>query len=214
MQLRSILNSILDIRFHCHGLTEAEAMRLMTERAFQEEAEAVEKWQRVQLTSAQLCTYYVGYREVRDLVADCAPRGRPTATWRSTTRCSGTVRRRSAICARCCWRRSRMAFLDGPAPFAFAHRGFAPNGDENSLAAFQRAVDLGYTYLETDVRVTADGVALAFHDATLDRVTQLRGRIEELPWATVRTARIAGSEPIPLLSDVLTAGRTPASIST
>ncbi len=70
MQLRSILNTILDIRFHCHGLTEADAMRLMTERAFQEEAEAVEKWQRVQLTSTQLCTYYVGYREVRDLVAD------------------------------------------------------------------------------------------------------------------------------------------------
>ncbi|HEY8301864.1 MAG TPA: DUF885 domain-containing protein [Jatrophihabitans sp.] len=70
MQLRSILNTILDIRFHCHGLTEADAMRLMTERAFQEEAEAVEKWQRVQLTSAQLCTYYVGYREVRDLVTE------------------------------------------------------------------------------------------------------------------------------------------------
>ncbi|HEY8301865.1 MAG TPA: glycerophosphodiester phosphodiesterase family protein [Jatrophihabitans sp.] len=98
-----------------------------------------------------------------------------------------------------------MAFLDGPAPYAFAHRGFAPGGDENSLAAFQRAVDLGYTYLETDVRVTADGVALAFHDATLDRLTQLRGRIEELPWATVRTARVAGREPIPLLADVLTA---------
>lgn len=70
MQLRSTLNTILDIRFHCHDLDEAAAMALMTERGFQEEGEAVEKWQRVQLTSAQLCTYYVGYREVRDLVAE------------------------------------------------------------------------------------------------------------------------------------------------
>lgn len=97
-----------------------------------------------------------------------------------------------------------MAFLDGPQPYAFAHRGFAPDGAENSMAAFQRAVDLGYHYLETDVRVSADGVALAFHDATLDRLTQFRGRVDALPWAVLRQARIAGREPIPLLADVLT----------
>ncbi|MGH8860126.1 MAG: glycerophosphodiester phosphodiesterase family protein [Jatrophihabitantaceae bacterium] len=98
-----------------------------------------------------------------------------------------------------------MGFLDGPAPLAFAHRGFAPDGDENSMAAFQRAVDLGYRYLETDVRVTADGVALAFHDATLDRVTDRRGRIDAMRWDEVRHARIAGREPIPLLADLLAA---------
>jgi uncharacterized protein (DUF885 family) len=70
MQLRTTLNTILDIRFHCRDLDEAGAMRLMTERGFQEEGEAAEKWQRVQLTSAQLCTYYVGYCEVRDLAGD------------------------------------------------------------------------------------------------------------------------------------------------
>lgn len=70
MQLRTILNTVLDIRFHCRRLDEATAMALMTERAFQEEGEAVEKWQRVQLSSTQLCTYYVGYSEVRDLVGD------------------------------------------------------------------------------------------------------------------------------------------------
>jgi glycerophosphoryl diester phosphodiesterase len=96
-------------------------------------------------------------------------------------------------------------FLDGPAPHAFAHRGFAPDGAENSLAAFERAVALGYGYLETDVRVTRDGVALAFHDGSLDRVTDRRGRIAELPWSEVRHARIAGREPIPLLADLLAA---------
>jgi glycerophosphoryl diester phosphodiesterase len=94
-------------------------------------------------------------------------------------------------------------FLDGPTPLAFAHRGFAPDGTENSMAAFERAVALGYRYLETDVRVTADGVALAFHDATLDRVTDGHGRIDALPWSLVRSARIGGREPIPLLTDLL-----------
>jgi glycerophosphoryl diester phosphodiesterase len=97
------------------------------------------------------------------------------------------------------------AFLDNPSPLAFAHRGFAPDGAENSMAAFERAVALGFRYLETDVRVTADGVALAFHDATLDRVTDRQGRIADLPWSVVREARIQGREPIPRLVDLLTA---------
>ncbi|MCU1655634.1 MAG: ugpQ 2 [Pseudonocardiales bacterium] len=96
-------------------------------------------------------------------------------------------------------------FLDAPKPIAFAHRGFAPDGCENSLAAFERAVGLGYRYLETDVRVTADGVALAFHDSSLDRVTDGRGKVSELPWAQVRQARIGGREPIPLLTDLIAA---------
>jgi glycerophosphoryl diester phosphodiesterase len=51
--------------------------------------------------------------------------------------------------------------------------------------------------------VTADGVALAFHDATLDRVTDRHGRIDRLRWAEVRTARIAGREPLARLDDLL-----------
>ncbi len=73
------------------------------------------------------------------------------------------------------------------------------------MAAFERAVALGYRYLETDVRVTADGVALAFHDATLDRVTDRTGRIADLPWSSVREARIGGREPLPRLIDLLAA---------
>jgi len=69
MQLRSIINAILDARIHGHGMTEAEAMALMTERGHQEEGEAAGKWRRALLTSAQLSTYYVGYTEVSDLSA-------------------------------------------------------------------------------------------------------------------------------------------------
>ncbi|MEZ7131262.1 glycerophosphodiester phosphodiesterase family protein [Nonomuraea sp. AD125B] len=97
----------------------------------------------------------------------------------------------------------RYAFLDHPGPLAFAHRGGAAEGAENSVAAFERAVGLGYTYLETDAHATADGVLLAFHDHTLDRVTDQRGRISELPYRAVRRARIAGVHEIPLLEDLL-----------
>jgi uncharacterized protein (DUF885 family) len=70
MQLRTIINAILDARIHAHGMTEAEAMALMTGRGHQEEGEAAGKWRRAQLTSAQLSTYYVGYSEISDLAAD------------------------------------------------------------------------------------------------------------------------------------------------
>ena len=70
MQLRTIINAILDARIHAHGMTETEAMALMTGRGYQEEGEAAGKWRRAQLTSAQLSTYYVGYSEISDLSAD------------------------------------------------------------------------------------------------------------------------------------------------
>jgi glycerophosphoryl diester phosphodiesterase len=93
-------------------------------------------------------------------------------------------------------------FLDHPGPIPFAHRGGAGR-PENSMAAFQRATDLGYRYLETDAHATADGVVVAFHDRTLDRVTDRTGTLARLPYAEVAKARIAGTEPIPRLEDVL-----------
>jgi len=99
------------------------------------------------------------------------------------------------------------AYLDHPGPLAFAHRGgtgLAGNsGLENTMAAFQAAVDLGYAYLETDVHVTADGAVVAFHDASLDRTTGTEGRIAELTYADLRSRLIRGRETIPLLEDVL-----------
>jgi glycerophosphoryl diester phosphodiesterase len=94
-------------------------------------------------------------------------------------------------------------FLDHPGPIPFAHRGGSLDGLENSLPAFQRAVDLGYRYLETDARATSDGVLVAFHDQSLERVTDRVGDIARLPHAEVSQARIGGREPIPLLEDVL-----------
>ncbi len=93
-------------------------------------------------------------------------------------------------------------FLDWPYPIPFAHRGGASDKPENTMAAFQRAVELGYRYLETDAHVTADGVLLAFHDHVLDRVTDRTGVVAELPWSEVKEARVGG-EPIPLMEDLL-----------
>jgi len=97
------------------------------------------------------------------------------------------------------------AFLDHPGPMAFAHRGGAAHAPENSWQAFEHALGLGYWYLETDLQATADGVLIAFHDRTLDRLTDRAGRIARLPYRTVAEARIAGTEPIPRLDDLLAA---------
>ncbi|MDH6626018.1 glycerophosphoryl diester phosphodiesterase [Streptomyces sp. LBL] len=99
--------------------------------------------------------------------------------------------------------RIRHPYLDHPGPIAFAHRGGAADGLENTTSQFRRAIEAGYRYLETDVHATTDRRLVAFHDATLDRVTDGAGRIADLPWAEVRRARVAGREPVPLFEELL-----------
>ena len=98
---------------------------------------------------------------------------------------------------------ARHPYLDVDGPIAFAHRGGAEEFPENTLRAFRHAVELGYTHVETDVHATADGVAVAFHDDALDRVTDSRGVVGELEWSEVRRARGAGTDPILRLDDLL-----------
>ena len=97
----------------------------------------------------------------------------------------------------------RHPYLDHPGPIAFAHRGGAADGLENTLRQFRRAVGAGYRYIETDVHATRDGKLVAFHDGTLDRVTDGAGPIADLPWENVRHARVAGEEPVPLFEELL-----------
>ena len=73
-------------------------------------------------------------------------------------------------------------FLSSENPIAFAHRGGAHEAPENTLEAFHRAVDLGFQYLETDARLTADGIPFAFHDPLLDRVSDREGAVNEMTW--------------------------------
>jgi uncharacterized protein (DUF885 family) len=69
MRLRAICNAILDQSIHAGNMNEKEAMELMTREGYQQEGEAVAKWKRARLTSAQLSTYFVGATEHLDLRA-------------------------------------------------------------------------------------------------------------------------------------------------
>jgi glycerophosphoryl diester phosphodiesterase len=104
----------------------------------------------------------------------------------------------------------RWAFFDHPGPIPFAHRGGAGDWPENTIPAFENAILMGYRYVETDVHVTADGVLVAFHDHSLDRVTDRSGEIGDLPWSEVRRAQVrpppgsdAAPASIPLLEELL-----------
>ncbi|PSL06019.1 glycerophosphoryl diester phosphodiesterase [Haloactinopolyspora alba] len=93
----------------------------------------------------------------------------------------------------------------GPDLLAIAHRGGAGLAPENTLAAFERSYALGLRYLETDVRVTADGVCLAFHDATLGRVTDGRGQVRRRSWDEVGALTVGGTaHRVARLDEVLT----------
>lgn len=75
----------------------------------------------------------------------------------------------------------------------------------NSMGAFQEAVKLGYRYLETDIRATRDGVAVALHDRRLKRQWGVPGAVDELLWQDMRKADLGVGESIPTLDELLAA---------
>ena len=93
-----------------------------------------------------------------------------------------------------------------------AHRGASGSGHapENTLAAFQRAIEVGVDGVECDVHCTTDGEVVVIHDHTLDRTTDSKGNVEKMTLAEVREAD-AGSwfdipfagERVPTLTEVL-----------
>lgn len=97
----------------------------------------------------------------------------------------------------------RWAFLDLPTPHAFAHRGGATRALENALSQFADVERLGYSYVETDVRTTSDGVAVLFHDEDAGRVTGRSGPLSALRWEQVRALSYGNGEQVPRLDDVL-----------
>jgi glycerophosphoryl diester phosphodiesterase len=96
-------------------------------------------------------------------------------------------------------------FFDREGTVALAHQGGGDEAVENSTAAFTNAGRLGYRYLDIDLQVTSDGVLVAHHDERLDRLTDLKGRIDEMPWSEVSEARLPNSEPLARFEDLLDA---------
>jgi uncharacterized protein (DUF885 family) len=72
--LRSITNALMDLRIHAGTMDEGEAMRLMVEGGFQEEGEALNKWDRARLSSTQLCEYFSGAIGMTQLEAEARRR--------------------------------------------------------------------------------------------------------------------------------------------
>lgn len=94
-------------------------------------------------------------------------------------------------------------YLDNDRPIAFAHRGGTSAAPENTLRSFADAVALGYRYIETDVHATSDGVLVAFHDNDLKRTCGENRTIAGSTWEDLKSARVDGTDPIPLLDDLL-----------
>lgn len=65
--LRTVCNTILDYSIHVNGMTEEQAMGLLVDQAFQQQAEASNKWRRATLSQVQLCSYFTGFTEIMEL---------------------------------------------------------------------------------------------------------------------------------------------------
>jgi glycerophosphoryl diester phosphodiesterase len=88
-------------------------------------------------------------------------------------------------------------------PFAISHRGGALENPENTLAAFKNSLALGYKVLETDLRVTRDGVLTIHHDETLQRSANLPDRIAGARWEELSTIKVFGGHEILTLEQLL-----------
>jgi glycerophosphoryl diester phosphodiesterase len=90
-----------------------------------------------------------------------------------------------------------------PRVLRIGHRGAAGYAPENTLAAVQKGIDLGVDFVEIDVRRTADGVLVALHDATINRTTSGKGRVEALSLRELRAFDAGNGERIPTVEEVL-----------
>jgi len=92
-----------------------------------------------------------------------------------------------------------------------AHRGYSSRYPENSLAAFERAIEAGAHWVETDVRTSADGVLVCWHDPDLARVTGVATEIARTPAADLSAIQLPGGAHIHRFAEVLACvrGRVP-----
>ena len=95
-------------------------------------------------------------------------------------------------------------------PWVIAHRGASGHAPENTMTAFQRAVELGSTFIETDLHVTRDGAFVAIHDDTVDRTTNGSGEVQDFTLDELRRAdagmwfdRDFMGERVPTLAEIL-----------
>lgn len=90
---------------------------------------------------------------------------------------------------------------DGPIPLA--HMGGRGEEAENSAAAFANAVRLGYRHLDIDLQATSDGVLVAHHDESLERLTGLDAAVADLTWEQVSELRLPGGQPLARFDELI-----------
>jgi len=85
-----------------------------------------------------------------------------------------------------------------------AHRGgIVPDIPENSLSAFQNAIEKGAHAIEIDLRATKDGEIVIMHDETVDRTTNGNGRVSDLTLVELKKLDLGNGERIPTYEEVL-----------
>jgi glycerophosphoryl diester phosphodiesterase len=107
--------------------------------------------------------------------------------------------------------RATTGYLSPSKPRIFAHRGLSRGAegqvlDENTIPAFQAAIEAGATHIETDIQVTKDGIPVLFHDDDLSRVTEDaygKSKISELTFQQIRSVRLTHGGEIPSLAEAL-----------
>lgn len=99
-------------------------------------------------------------------------------------------------------------------PLRIAHRGASGEGlaPENTLAAFERAIQIGVDLLEIDVRTTGDGHIVVLHDPSLDRTTDRQGLVRAMTFDEIRQADAGNGEKVPTLDEVLDLARHRAQV--
>ena len=98
-----------------------------------------------------------------------------------------------------------MAYLAGDYPRVIAHRGFALDHAENTLGAFQAALDAGADILETDVHLSKDGVVVVAHDPDLTRVARRPGLVSDFTHKELASMDLGFGEGFPSLEGLLKA---------
>ena len=85
--------------------------------------------------------------------------------------------------------------------YVAAHRGWRSKYPENTMEAFRAAIELGVDQIETDVRITKDGVLVLIHDDTVDRTTNGIGRVCDLTLADLKALDAGSGTQIPTLTE-------------
>lgn len=85
----------------------------------------------------------------------------------------------------------------------YAHRGDSAAYPENTLLAFQKAIESGAYGIELDLHATADGTVVVIHDRSLERTTTGQGYVDEQTLEAVRAADAGAGQPVPTFAEVL-----------